>query len=149
MNVTSLAKVEGKIRKFTPNIKTLTKDNLYALTVDKVNFSSLSTRIDLTFDYSKVETNDSWQAFDYTVTDDKGKIYEGGSLQVGSTGLYGHHIFWNRQDYGNHCGRNSADFLNDKLGFGRVSLFKERNKIKLWETTLKKGNYICKKIKIK
>lgn len=25
----------------------------------------------------------------------------------------------------------------------------ERNKIKLWETTLKKGNYICKKTKIK
>nr|WP_232288616.1 DUF5643 domain-containing protein [Bacillus cereus] len=93
MNVTSLAKVEGKIRKFTPNIKTLTKENLYALAVDKVNFSSLSTRIDLTFDYSKVETNDSWPVFDYTVTDDKGKIYEGGSLQVGSTGLYGHHFF--------------------------------------------------------
>ncbi|MED0972748.1 hypothetical protein P4T26_22915 [Bacillus paramycoides] len=47
-------------------------------------------------------------------------------MQVGSTGLYGHHIFWNRQDYGNHCGRNSADFLNDKLGFGWVSLFKKR-----------------------
>ncbi|PEU07437.1 MULTISPECIES: DUF5643 domain-containing protein, partial [unclassified Bacillus (in: firmicutes)] len=88
-----LAKVEGKIRKFTPNIKTLTKDNLYTLTVDKVTFSSLSTRIDLTLDYPKeMEDNDSWPAFDYTVTDDKGKIYEGGSLQVGSAGLYGHHI---------------------------------------------------------
>lgn len=29
-----LTKIEGEIRKFTPNIKTLTKDNLYALTVD-------------------------------------------------------------------------------------------------------------------
>ncbi|PGZ08709.1 hypothetical protein COE30_11595 [Bacillus cereus] len=88
-----LAEVEGEIRKFTPNIKTLTKDNLYALTVDKVTFSSLSTRIDLTFDYPKeMEDNDGWPALDYTVTDDKGKIYEGGSLQVGSTGLYGHHI---------------------------------------------------------
>lgn len=89
-----LTKVEGEIRKFTPNIKTLTKDNLYALTVDQVTFSSLSTRIDLTFDYPKeMEANDGWPAFnDYIVTDDKGKIYEGGSLQVGSTGLYGHHI---------------------------------------------------------
>ena len=57
--------------------------------------------------------------------------------------------FLNRQDYGNHCGRNSVDFLNDKLGFGYVSLFRERNKTKLWETTLKKGNYKCKKTKIK
>lgn len=88
-----LTKVEGEIRKFTPNIKTLTKDNLYALTVDQVIFSSLSTRIDLTFDYPKeMEANDSWPALDYTVTDDKGKIYEGVSLQVGSTGLYGHHV---------------------------------------------------------
>ncbi|MCU5684521.1 DUF4179 domain-containing protein [Bacillus wiedmannii] len=88
-----LTKVEGEIHKFTPNIKTLTKDNLYALTVNQVTFSSLSTRIDLTFDYPKeMEANDSWPALDYTVTDDKGKIYEGVSLQVGSTGLYGHHI---------------------------------------------------------
>ncbi|EOO16415.1 DUF4179 domain-containing protein [Bacillus mycoides] len=88
-----LAKVEGTIRKFTPNIKTLTKDNIYALTVDKVIFSSLSTRIDLIFDYpKKTEDNDSWPSLDYTVTDDNGKIYEGGSLQVGSRGLYGHHI---------------------------------------------------------
>ncbi|WP_144612088.1 DUF4179 domain-containing protein [Bacillus cereus] len=88
-----LTKVESEILKFTPNIKTLTKDNLYALTVDQVTFSSLSTRIDLTFDYPKeMEANDSWPALDYTVTDDKGKIYEGVSLQVGSTGLYGHHI---------------------------------------------------------
>ncbi|MEC0902509.1 MULTISPECIES: DUF4179 domain-containing protein [Bacillus] len=88
-----LTKVEGEIRKFIPNIKTLTKDNLYALTVDQITFSSLSTRIDLTFDYPKeMESNDSWPALDYTVTDDKGKIYEGVSLQVGSTGLYGHHI---------------------------------------------------------
>lgn len=88
-----LTKVEGEIRKFTPNIKTLTKDNLYALTVDQITFSSLSTRIDLTFDYPKeMEANDSWPALDYTVTDDKGKIYEGVSLQVGSTGLYGHHV---------------------------------------------------------
>ncbi|WP_144551855.1 DUF4179 domain-containing protein [Bacillus mycoides] len=88
-----LAKVEGKIHKFTPNIKTLTKDNLYALTVDQVTFSSLSTRIDLTFDYPKeMEANDGWPALDYTVTDDNGKTYEGESLQVGSTGLYGHHI---------------------------------------------------------
>ncbi|AAT61002.1 DUF4179 domain-containing protein [Bacillus cereus] len=88
-----LTKVEGEIRKFIPNIKTLTKDNLYALTVDQITFSSLSTRIDLTFDYPKeMEANDSWPALDYTVTDDKGKIYEGVSLQVGSTGLYGHHI---------------------------------------------------------
>ncbi|MDR4987050.1 DUF4179 domain-containing protein [Bacillus cereus] len=88
-----LAKVEGKIRKFTPNIKTLTEDNLYALTVDQVTFSSLSTRIDLTFDYPKeMEANDGWPAFDYTVTDDNGKTYEGETLQIGSTGLYGHHI---------------------------------------------------------
>lgn len=47
----------------------------------------------MTFDYPKeMEANDSWPALDYTVTDDKGKIYEGVSLQVGSTGLYGHHI---------------------------------------------------------
>ena len=56
-----------------------------------------------------------------------------------------YHIFGNYLSYGNH----SADFLNDELGFGWVSLFRERNKIKLWETTLKKGNYICKKTKIK
>ncbi|MEC5307992.1 DUF4179 domain-containing protein [Bacillus thuringiensis] len=88
-----LTKVESEIRKFNPNIKTLTKDNLYALTVDQVTLSSLSTRIDLTFDYPKeMEANDSWPALDYTVTDDEGKIYEGVSLQVGSTGLYGHHI---------------------------------------------------------
>ncbi|EJS73139.1 MULTISPECIES: DUF4179 domain-containing protein [Bacillus] len=88
-----LTKVESEIRKFTPNIKTLTKDNLYALIVDQVTFSSLSTRIDLTFDYPKeMEANDSWPALDYTVTDDEGRIYEGVSLQVGSTGLYGHHI---------------------------------------------------------
>ncbi|PGZ68512.1 DUF4179 domain-containing protein [Bacillus sp. AFS029637] len=88
-----LAKVEGKIRKFTPNIKTLTEDNLYALTVDQVTFSSLSTRIDLTFDYPKeMEANDGWPAFDYTVTDANGKTYEGETLQIGSTGLYGHHI---------------------------------------------------------
>lgn len=60
LNVTPLAKVEGKIRKFTPNTKTLTRDNLYALTVDQVTFSSLSTRIDLTFDYPKeMGANDS------------------------------------------------------------------------------------------
>lgn len=88
-----LAEVEDTIHKFTPNIKTVTKDNLYALTVGTVIFSPLSTRIDLNFDYPKwMDDNDSWPAFDYTVTDDKGKNYDGESLQIGSAGFNGHHI---------------------------------------------------------
>ncbi|MBT2678525.1 hypothetical protein J7E38_05890 [Bacillus sp. ISL-35] len=37
----------------------------------------------------------SWKAFDYSVIDDQGKIFEGPDVQVGSAGTNGHHVVLN------------------------------------------------------
>lgn len=87
-----LTKIDSNIQEFTSHIQAQTKDNKYALTVNKVVFSPLSTRIDLALDYSKeMDENDTWPSFEYIVTYDKGKEYKDHKIQVGQVGINGHH----------------------------------------------------------
>lgn len=86
-------KVKGDIQEFNPRLKANTTDNVYSLTADKITFSPLSTRIDLTFDYPKdMDENDTWPWFDYVITDDKGRVYEGLEQQIGMAGNYGRKV---------------------------------------------------------
>ncbi len=64
---------------------------MYTLTADKVTFSPLSTRIDLTIDYpAEMDKNDSWLWFHFSVVGDNGHVYE---LQESMDfGNYGHHM---------------------------------------------------------
>ncbi|KQL18256.1 DUF4179 domain-containing protein [Cytobacillus solani] len=88
-----LEKVDGVIHEFYPKVKTKTTDKDYAITVDKVTFSPLSTRIDLTIDYpAKMDENDTWPWFEFAVVDDKGQVYDRLKLQAGMAGDYGHHM---------------------------------------------------------
>ncbi|MEH7254537.1 DUF4179 domain-containing protein [Neobacillus niacini] len=93
-NVTfPLEKVNGVIKEFYPKVKTETADKDYALKADKVTFSPLSTRIDLKIDYpAEMDENDTWPWFDFTVVDDKGRVYDRLKLQTGMAGDYGHHM---------------------------------------------------------
>ncbi|SDN04975.1 DUF4179 domain-containing protein [Bacillus sp. OK048] len=93
-NVTfPLEKVNGVMKEFYPKVKTETADKDYALTADKVTVSPLSTRIDLKIDYpAEMDENDTWPWFDFTVVDDKGRVYDRLKLQTGMAGDYGHHM---------------------------------------------------------
>ncbi|MED4079210.1 DUF5643 domain-containing protein, partial [Lysinibacillus fusiformis] len=74
-------------------VTTETVDEVYTLTADKVTFSPLSTRIDLTIDYpTEMDENDSWPWFDFSVVDDNGHVYDKLKLQAGMAGNYGHHM---------------------------------------------------------
>ncbi|WP_395939806.1 DUF5643 domain-containing protein [Bacillus sp. 03113] len=88
-----LQKIKGDIYEFYPEVKAETVNKVYALTADKVTFSPLSTRIDLTIDYpSEMDENDTWPWFDFSIVDDKGKVYEGLKLQEGMAGSNGRHM---------------------------------------------------------
>ncbi|TQR15404.1 DUF4179 domain-containing protein [Psychrobacillus vulpis] len=88
-----LEKVAGDIAEFYPAVKTTTADEVYSLTADKVIFSPLSTRIDLTIDYpTEKDEDDTWPWFEFIVVDDKGRVYDKLKLQAGMTGNYGHHM---------------------------------------------------------
>ena len=88
-----LEKVAGEITVFQPNAKTEMVDDTYRLTADKVTFSPLSTRIDLTVDYpAEMDENDTWPWFMFSVVDDNGRVYDGLKLQSGMTGNFGHHM---------------------------------------------------------
>lgn len=88
-----LLKVKDNIQEFNPRIKANTVDNVYSLTAEKITFSPLSTRIDLTVDYPKdMDENDTWPWFDYVITDDKGKVYEGLEQQIGMAGYNGRKV---------------------------------------------------------
>ncbi|RST75282.1 DUF4179 domain-containing protein [Siminovitchia acidinfaciens] len=88
-----LEKIKGDIHEFYPEVKGQTKDNKYTLATDKITFSELSTRIDLTLDYPvEMDKNDTWPWFDYIVIDDKGNIYDRLKLQVGIAGEYGRKV---------------------------------------------------------
>ncbi|MGE6599807.1 DUF4179 domain-containing protein [Bacillus proteolyticus] len=86
-----LEKIKGDVLEFYPEVTTQTVDEVYTLTADKVTFSPLSTRIDLTMDYpAEMDKNDSWPWFHISVVDDNGHVYE---LQEGMAfGNYGHHM---------------------------------------------------------
>jgi len=88
-----LKKIKGDVFEFYPEVTTKTVDEVYALTADKVTFSSLSTRIDLKVDYpAEMDENDSWPWFDFSVVDDNGHVYDKLKLQAGMAGNYGHHM---------------------------------------------------------
>ncbi|MFC9542397.1 DUF4179 domain-containing protein [Lysinibacillus sp. NPDC056959] len=89
-----LKKIKGDVIKYYPEVTTKTVDEVYTLTADKVIFSPLSTRIDLTIDYpAEMDDNDSWPWFDFYVVDDSGHIYDKLKLQAGmAVGNYGHHM---------------------------------------------------------
>ncbi|EAZ85625.1 DUF4179 domain-containing protein [Lysinibacillus fusiformis] len=88
-----LEKIKGDVFKFYPEVTTETVDEVYTLTADKVTFSPLSTRIDLTIDYpTEMDENDSWPWFDFSVVDDNGHVYDKLKLQAGMAGNYGHHM---------------------------------------------------------
>lgn len=88
-----LEKVAGDISVFHPNVKTELVNDMYLLTADKVTFSPLSTRIDLTIDYpTEMDENDTWPYFAFSVVDDTGRVYDKLKLQAGMTGKFGHHM---------------------------------------------------------
>ncbi|WP_102272248.1 DUF4179 domain-containing protein [Cytobacillus massiliigabonensis] len=88
-----LEKVNGAIHEFYPKAKTKTTEKEYAITADKVTFSPLSTRIDLTIDYpAAMDENDTWPWFDFAVVDDKDRVFDRLKLQAGMAGDYGHHM---------------------------------------------------------
>lgn len=89
-----LEKVKGEISVFNPGVKTETGNGTYNLTADKVTFSPLSTKIDLTVDYPvEMDEDDTWPWFDIVVVDDKGRVYDSLKLQSGMTpGTYGHNM---------------------------------------------------------
>lgn len=88
-----LKKIKGDVFEFYPEVTTKTVDEVYTLTADKVTFSPLSTRIDLTIDYpAEMDKNDSWPWFDFSVVDDNGHVYDKLKLQAGMAGNYGHHM---------------------------------------------------------
>ncbi|QSB10159.1 DUF4179 domain-containing protein [Lysinibacillus fusiformis] len=88
-----LEKIKGDAFEFYPEVTTETVDEVYTLTADKVTFSPLSTRIDLTIDYpTEMDENDSWPWFDFSVVDDNGHVYDKLKLQAGMAGNYGHHM---------------------------------------------------------
>ena len=88
-----LEKIKGDLFEFYPEVTTQTDDEVYTLTADKVTFSPLSTRIDLTIDYpTEMDENDSWPWFDFSVVDDNGHVYDKLNLQAGMAGNYGHQM---------------------------------------------------------
>ena len=88
-----LEKIKGDISEFYPKVKAKTADEVYTITADKVTFSPLSTRIDLTIDYpAEMDENDTWKWFDFSVVDDNGRVYDRLELQTGMAGNYGHHM---------------------------------------------------------
>ncbi|MDR4938274.1 DUF4179 domain-containing protein [Rossellomorea marisflavi] len=94
-NVTfPLEKIKRDITSITPDATAKTDDGIYVITADKVTFSPLSTRIDLSVDYpSELDENDRWPWFEYTVVDDQGRAYDGMKLQTGmADGRNGHHM---------------------------------------------------------
>ncbi|MCM3757651.1 DUF4179 domain-containing protein [Sporosarcina aquimarina] len=88
-----LEKVKGDVTEIYPEVTTEMHDEVL-ITADKVTFSPLSTRIDLTIDYPiEMDENDSWPWFDFSVVDDNGHIYDKLKLQTGmAAGTYGHHM---------------------------------------------------------
>lgn len=88
-----LEKIKGDIHEFYPDVKTKNVNNVYTLTADKVTFSPLSTRIDVTVDYpAELDENDRWKWFDFSVVDNNGNVYDRLKLQAGMAGNYGHHM---------------------------------------------------------
>lgn len=89
-----LKKVAGDSTVVTPNVSATTADELYTVTAEKVTFSPLATRIDVSVDYPvEMNENDTWPWFEYYVVDDAGKIYDGLELQPGMMpGNFGHHM---------------------------------------------------------
>ncbi|MEQ6353827.1 DUF4179 domain-containing protein [Lysinibacillus sp. M3] len=89
-----LKKIKGDVFEYYPEVTTKTVDEVYTLTADKVTFSPLSTRIDLTIDYpTEMDENDSWPWFDFSVVDDNVHVYDKLKLQAGmAVGNYGHHM---------------------------------------------------------
>jgi hypothetical protein len=88
-----LEKIKGDIFEFNPEVKAETSDKVYALTANKVTFSPLSTRIDLIIDYpAEMDENDTWPWFEFSVINDKGKVYDGLKLQEGMAGNNGRHM---------------------------------------------------------
>ncbi|MEK4427179.1 DUF4179 domain-containing protein [Solibacillus sp. FSL K6-1523] len=87
-----LEKVAGEIFEFSPQVSAQTLDEVYTITAEKVTFSPLTTRIDLSVDYPvEMNANDTWPWFEMYVLDDSGQKYEGLTLQTGVVpGNYGH-----------------------------------------------------------
>ncbi len=88
-----LKKVKGDIYEFYPQEKVETMDKIYSIRADKVIFSPLATRIDLTIDYPAImDENDTWPWFNFSIVDDKGNVYDEVNLQEGMAGKNGRHM---------------------------------------------------------
>lgn len=89
-----LEKVAGEISEFSPQVSAQTLDEVYTITAEKVTFTPLATRIDLSIDYPvEMNADDTWPWFEMYVLDDSGRKYEGLTLQSGMMpGNYGHHM---------------------------------------------------------
>lgn len=89
-----LEKVAGEISEFSPQVSAQTLDEVYTITAEKVTFTPLATRIDLSVDYPvEMNANDTWPWFEMYLLDDSGRKYEGLTLQSGMMpGNYGHHM---------------------------------------------------------
>ena len=89
-----LEKVAGEVFEYLLGVSATSSDEVITITTEKVTFSPLATTINVNVDYPvELNEDDKWPAFEYKVIDDKGKIYEGLTLQIGMVpGKYGHHI---------------------------------------------------------
>lgn len=91
-----LERINTTEKKFHGKVQAKTADKKYSLQVKDVIFSSLSTRIDLEYDYPEKEwREDTWSSLDFIVTDNLGNVYKDPQLQSGSSSLKGKHIVLN------------------------------------------------------
>lgn len=91
-----LERVDTTEQKFNEKVQAHTTDKKYSLQVKDVIFSSLSTRIDLEYDYPEKEwSEDTWSSLDFKVTDNLGNVYKQPQLQSGSSSLNSKHIVLN------------------------------------------------------
>lgn len=83
-----LEKVNATEQKFNGKVQAHTADKKYSVQVKDVIFSSLSTRIDLEYDYPEKEwREDTWSSLDFEVTDNLRNVYKQPQLQSGSSSL--------------------------------------------------------------
>ncbi len=88
-----LGKIKGDLSEFYPKVQTEIVDEVYSITAEKVTFSPLSTRIDLTIDYPvEMDENDTWPWWYFSVVDNNGRVYDRLKLETGMAGKYGHHM---------------------------------------------------------
>ncbi len=92
MNVTfPIEKIDKEIVEIIPDTKV--QDGPYTIEANKVVFSPLSTRIDLSIDYpEEMDVNDTWPWFDFYAIDNEGNRFDGIKIQSGMANNHGHHM---------------------------------------------------------